>query len=416
MLNNYSTPTSLKSRYNLLNQLSDKLKLKKAEKYSLHDIIQKEKNEIYNMLAKDPNFKESTQKLLPVNKNPEFYNKMFVNEVKKGNYLLNIIEEIRKKKNRKRISFTKKEVNKDDELEILKRKKLKWENEYKLIQSPLIKKNNSFLNKPIKFNESLDKTEEKQNYNDSSRNFKYYKIKPLKNFKHNSKASTIKSQEKKLNNLKNLLFKCEVGINEGENLENDFEKLNKILYEKDKKISSEENTRVNMFKMLEDKKKRRLDESVTFDKYKTMEENKINEFKKELCFKVSDMFAYSNRNEYIKKIKGKFSSKAFDLYLKDLDKINKEISSKRKIEKKNINQLNILLDDFHVGKSLLKKKLNKIKEKHDYIKNNEAECDIDFENMDEENFEKKSKKLRINKSYLKMKEDMTFYSRFKYFF
>ena len=416
MLNNYSTPTSLKSRYNLLNTLSDKLKLKKAEKYSLHDLIQKEKSEVYNMIAKDPNFKESTQKLIPVNKNPDFYNKICVNDFKKGNYLLNIIEEIRRKKNKKRISFTKREVNKEDELEILKRKKLKWENEYKLIQNPLIKKNNSFLNKPIKFNESLDKTEEKQNYNDSSRNFKYYKVKPIKNFKQNSKVINIKSQEKRMNNLKNLLFKCEVGINEGENIENNVEKFHKILHEKDKKISSEENTSVNMFKLLEVKKKRRLDESVTFDKYKTMEENKINEFKKELCFKVSDMLAYSNRNEYIKKIKGKFSSKAFDLYLKDLNKINKEISSKRKIEKNNINHLNILLDDFHVGKSLLKKKLNKINEKNDYLKNIKAEHDIEFENMDEENFEKKSKKLRINKSYLKRKEDITFYSRFKYFF
>ena len=416
MLNNYSTPTSLKSRYNLLNTLSDKLKLKKAEKYSLHDLIQKEKSEVYNMIAKDPNFKESTQKLIPVNKNPDFYNKICVNVFKKGNNLLNIIEEIRRKKNKKRISFTKREVNKEDELEILKRKKLKWENEYKLIQNPLIKKNNSFLNKPIKFNESLDKTEEKQNYNDSSRNFKYYKVKPIKNFKQNSKVINIKSQEKRMNNLKNLLFKCEVGINEGENIENNVEKFHKILHEKDKKISSEENTSVNMFKLLEVKKKRRLDESVTFDKYKTMEENKINEFKKELCFKVSDILAYSNRNEYIKKIKGKFSSKAFDLYLKDLNKINKEISSKRKIEKNNINHLNILLDDFHVGKSLLKKKLNKINEKNDYLKNIKAEHDIEFENMDEENFEKKSKKLRINKSYLKMKENITFYSRFKYFF
>ena len=172
-------------------------------------------------------------------------------------------------------------------------------------------------------------------------------MEPIKKIKQNSKNLTIKSQEKR-NNLKNLIFKCEVGINEGQNIGNNFEKFYKILHGQDKKMSSDEDGQISIFKMLEEKKNNRLDEYSSFDKYKILEEKKVKEFKKDLIFKVSDMLAYSNRNEYSKKIKGKFSFKAFDIYLEDLGAINKENSLKRKIEKNNIKHLNILLDDFHV--------------------------------------------------------------------
>ena len=417
MINSFSTPTSLKSKFNYLNQLSNSLRLKRREKYSLHDLILKEKKEIFNMLAKDPNFKEETHKLIPINKSPDFYRNIFVNAVKNGNYLLNIIEDIQAKKNRIKTPLTQRQENKNTNIEIIKRKKLNWENKYKLLQKQLIKKSNSFLNKSIKFNESLDKQEEKKKYNYNSRNFKYYKMKPIKNIKQNSKFISMKSQEKKINNLKNLLFKCEIGLNEGENIGNEFEKLHKIIHENNKKISSEENSlNINMFKLLEQKKKRRIDESISFDKYRILEEKKMDEFKKDLVFKVSDMLAYSNRNEYNKKIKGKFSIKAFDLYLDDLGTINKKISLNRKIEKNNMNHLNNLLDDFQVGKALLDKKLNVLNEKHDNYKDVKGECNIDFKDNDEDDIIKENKKSRKNLNHLKIKNDMTFYSRFKYFY
>ena len=417
MINSYSTPTFLKSKYNYLNQLSNSLRLKRKEKYSLHDLIQKEKKEIFNMLAKDPNFKEETHNLIPFNKSSDFYSRIFVNAVKSGNYLLNIIENIQTKKNRIKTPVTQKKEDKNQKLEIMKRKKLNWGGKYKLLQKQLIRKNNSFLNKPIKFNESLDKPEEKKNINDNSRNFKYFKMKPKKNIKQNSKFATMKSHEEKINNLKNLLFKCEIGVNNGINLGNDFEKMNKIIHENDKKISSEENNaNVNMFSLLEQKKVRRIDESISFDKYRNLEEKKMNEFKKDLVFKVSDMLAYSNRNEYTKKIKGKLSLKAFDLYLDDLGVINKEISLKRKIEKNNMNHLNNLLDDFHVGKTLLDMKLNELKKKHDKYKDIKGECEIDFKDTDEDDIIIENKKARKNINHQKLKNDMTIYSRFKCFY
>ena len=417
MINSFSTPTSLKSKFNYLNQLSNSLRLKRREKYSLHDLILKEKKEIFNMLAKDPNFKEETHKLIPINKSPDFYRNIFVNAVKNGNYLLNIIEDIQAKKNRIKTPLTQRQENKNTNIEIIKRKKLNWENKYKLLQKQLIKKSNSFLNKSIKFNESLDKQEEKKKYNYNSRNIKYYKMKPIKNIKQNSKFISMKSQEKKINNLKNLLFKCEIGLNEGENIGNEFEKLHKIIHENNKKISSEENSfNINIFKLLEQQKKRRIDESISFDKYRILEEKKMDEFKKDLVFKVSDMLAYSNRNEYNKKIKGKFSIKAFDLYLDDLGTINKKISLNRKIEKNNMNHLNNLLDDFQVGKALLDKKLNVLNEKHDKYKDIKGECNIDFKDNDEDDIIKENKKSRKNLNHLKIKNDITFYSRFKYFY
>ena len=142
----------------------------------------------------------------------------------------------------------------------------------------------------------------------------------------------------------------------------------------------------------------------------------MDEFKKDLVFKVSDMLAYSNRNEYNKKIKGKFSIKAFDLYLDDLGTINKKISLNRKIEKNNMNHLNNLLDDFQVGKALLDKKLNVLNEKHDKYKDVKGECNIDFKDNDEDDIIKENKKSRKNLNHLKIKNNMTFYSRFKYFF
>ena len=242
-------------------------------------------------------------------------------------------------------------------------------------------------------------------------------MKPKKNIKLKSKFATMKSHEEKINNLKNLLFKCEIGVNNGINLGNDFEKMNKIMHENDKKISSEENNaNVNMFSLLEQKKVRRIDESISFDKYRNLEEKKMNEFKKDLVFKVSDMLAYSNRNEYTKKIKGKLSLKAFDLYLDDLGVINKEISLKRKIEKNNMNHLNNLLDDFHVGKTLLDMKLNELKKKHDKYKDIKGECEIDFKDTDEDDIIIENKKARKNINHQKLKNDMTIYSRFKCFY
>ena len=139
MINSFSTPTSLKSKFNYLNQLSNSLRLKRKEKYSLHDLIQKEKKEIFNMLAKDPNFKEETHNLIPFNKSSDFYSRIFVNAVKSGNYLLNIIENIQTKKNRIKTPVTQKKEDKNQKLEIMKRKKLNWGGKYKLLQKQLIR-------------------------------------------------------------------------------------------------------------------------------------------------------------------------------------------------------------------------------------------------------------------------------------
>lgn len=406
MFNNYSTPSSKNHRFDLYNQLSNSFKIKKREKYSLHELIKKEQKEVYNMISKDPNFKGETSKLVPIKKNEDFYKKMFVNAFQKGNYLLNIIKNVKNDKNIIKVPLTQRRVKRNNELEILKRKRMKWENKFKLLPKPLMKKNKSFFHNSNKFNESLDKLEEKNSYVDYSRN-----LKSIKNLKKNFNFITAKS------NLNSLLYKCEVGINEGQSIENNFEQLHKLIHQNDKKICSDENNnqRSSMFKMLEDnKKKKKVDEFSSFDKYKILEEKKMNEFKKDLIFKVSDSLAYSNLNEYNKKIRRKISFNSYDLYLEDVDAINKEISSKRKIEKNNINQLNLLLDDFHMGKELLKKKLDELNEKNEKYKKIKGDVEVDFN--EEEDISKYNKKVILNNKNLKKQDEMTFYSRFKHFF
>ena len=412
MFNNYSTPRAKNYRFDLYNQLSNSFKIKKREKHSLHELIIKEQKEVYNMLSKDPDFKGDISKLVPIKKSEDFYEKVFLKGFQKGNYLLDIIKNIQKKKDTQKAPLTQRLVNRNNKIEILKRKKMKWENRLKLLQKPLIKKNNSFLHSSKKLNESLDKLEEKKSYVDYSRN-----LKPIKNLKKNYNFNTGKSQRKKLSNLHSLLFKCEVGINEGQSIRNNFEQFHKLMHQNDKKISSDEkNNQLNsIFKMLEAvKKKKKIDEFSSFDKYKTLEEKKMKEFKKDLIFKVSDILAYSNRNEYNKKIKSQISFNAYDLYLDDVDTINKKISSKRKIEEKNIEQLNILLDDFHMGKELLKKKLDELNEKNEKYKNIKGDIKIDFN--EEEDISKYNEKVILNNHKLKNPNDITFYSRFKHIF
>ena len=77
-----------------------------------------------------------------------------------------------------------------------------------------------------------------------------------------------------------------------------------------------------MVQMLSDKKMK-LDEMSSNEKFKRLEELKLNELKKEMNLKISDLLAYSNRDEYTKKINNPDISCAYDLYLQDIKSIIK---------------------------------------------------------------------------------------------
>ena len=153
-----------------------------------------------------------------------------------------------------------------------------------------------------------------------------------------------------------------------------------------------------MVQMLSDKKMK-LDEMSSNEKFKRLEELKLNELKKEMNLKISDLLAYSNRDEYTKKINNPDISCAYDLYLQDIKSIIKDNTLKRKIEKDNISQIKSLLEDYQIGKELLKQKIKKFKDSCNNSKNlinKSFEGAKDYGNFEKlKNYLKNKKKIDV---------------------
>ena len=124
--------------------------------------------------------------------------------------------------------------------------------------------------------------------------------------------------------------KCQSGINEGHNIEKEFEKLYFKDYEEKEKINKEKN-QLNMLDILNEQKNRKVEKINFNEKYKAIEEAKFKELKKEIRLKVSESFAFSNRKEYLKKINNPRPSQPYEFYLEELNSINKKNKEKRKI-------------------------------------------------------------------------------------
>ena len=180
-----------------------------------------------------------------------------------------------------------------------------------------------------------------------------------------------------------LIKKCKFGINKGKNVEKNFKSFIHQNHDINKNIINDKSDKnsFNIENLLnEHKNSKKIDEDDFDDKYKFLEKKKYEEFKKELTFKISDLLAYSNRKEYEKKVKNPNLFNEYQLYLEDINSLNKENIFKRKLEKKKMNKINILLEDFQIGKILLKKKLNKYNERdllYKKIKNKSQEEEND---------------------------------------
>ena len=397
MLNNYLTPTAKKDNFNLFDQLNRSVKILKREKYTFHDLIKKEKNDILKMYYKDFYFKAMISDLNKSQKGVAFYNAMFRKAMSKQNYIMNIINRIRMKKNLNKENLTlKKTKNYElEEVELMKRKKINIEKKYKLLKNPLLVKNNSFITNSPRINDSLEKPE--GDIFNKSLNMKLYKIK-IKHFNNkHSKSFTTRSKETKIMNLNSLIYKCLLGINKGNNLEKKVENFFKKQKKEDKKYIKDDNN-ISMVQMLSDKKMK-LDEMSSNEKFKRLEELKLNELKKEMNLKISDLLAYSNRDEYTKKINNPDISCAYDLYLQDIKSIIKDNSLKRKIEKDNISQIKSLLEDYQIGKELLKQKIKKFKDSCNNSKNlinKSFEGAKDYGNFEKlKNYLKNKKKIDV---------------------
>ena len=338
MFNSYFTPTSIKTKVDVFNELNKSIKILKRQKYSFHDMIKKEKSYIYNMLAKNAYFKGIVPRLYKGAKGVPYFNNIFKNALRKRIYFGDILDKINNNQN-----FNENDMNQPktqritkhynlDELELLKRKKIKLENKLKLFPKPLIRKNHSFILKSIKINRSPEKSEEVQNSNNKCLNLKLHKIKikPFDNINENFKSFTTTSRLKKIKKLNNLLDKCKSGIDQGYIIEKKFEKLYDENNKEDKNVN-DENNKNNVIEVLNEDKKRGIDEGDSQEKYKALEELKFKEIKNEINFKISDLLAYSKRSEYKKKVKNPLVYKAYELYLEELNSINKENIIKKNI-------------------------------------------------------------------------------------
>ena len=417
MFNSYFTPTSIKTKVDVFNELNKSIKILKRQKYSFHDMIKKEKSYIYNMLAKNAYFKGIIPRLYKGSKGVPYFNNIFKNALRKRIYFGDILDKINNNQN-----FNESDMNQPktqritkhynlDEVELLKRKKIKLENKLKLFPKPLIRKNHSFILKSIKINRSQEKSEEVQNSNNKCLNLKLHKIKikPFENINENFKSFTTTSRLKKIKKLNNLLDKCKSGIDQGYIIEKKFEKLYDENNKEDKNVN-DENNKNNVIEVLNEDKKRGIDEGDSQEKYKALEELKFKEIKNEINFKISDLLAYSKRSEYKKKVKNPLVYKAYELYLEELNSINKENIIKKNIEKENISKIKNLLEGFHVEKELLNQKINKYTDKINYYKKLEKENENNFNEYDDNN--KEIQEFEKMRSHLKNnKKDMTFITK-----
>ena len=133
MFNSYFTPTSIKTKVDVFNELNKSIKILKRQKYSFHDMIKKEKSYIYNMLAKNAYFKGIVPRLYKGSKGVPYFNNIFKNALRKRIYFGDILDKINNNQN-----FNENDMNQPktqritkhynlDELELLKRKKIKLE-------------------------------------------------------------------------------------------------------------------------------------------------------------------------------------------------------------------------------------------------------------------------------------------------
>ena len=157
------------------------------------------------------------------------------------------------------------------------------------------------------------------------------KNKDLKNYLH-------KKYEQKLK-MENLINKCNEEINFAINMEDNVGKNNNNnksmddIGKKIKNVLKNGDQKVIEEKGLENKK------------YKKLEKEKYDELKRKMDIKVSNNYAYINRKELQEAIRDNETILAYQIYLRDMHKINRNLVQIKKTEKKNMNLVENLLED-----------------------------------------------------------------------
>ena len=387
----------------------------KGKKITFHDTIQENKDFIFNFFDSQPYYNEYMPMIIKNSRGIHFYKKIIKKGLEaKSDFFKSIFKAITKSNEglSPKIEKTKGiRYYKIPKLELLKRRKQRYDN-YLLNKNKTaydkikpLKKNKSMgeiinpqnktanelmpkssidnktinnfnntnyniLNSTItadtfhtnnKKNESMINFHNKYSLNKKMPTFYFPKnisnlIKDTKDNLNISKSNK-KSKRAKKRELENLLNKCDEGlyfaINMGDDVENNSQ--NKSIEEVNKKLKD----------VLENKDKKLIEEKgLRNKKYQILEREKFNELKRKMDIKVSDVYAYVNRKELNNFMRDNDTIFAYQIYLRDMNKINDWIAKKKIIEKKNISTVKELLDNTFRQKEFLKYKIDKY-----YIKN-----------------------------------------------
>lgn len=366
MINRKCTSFTYRKKNNIFENLlnnsnkSEKENIKN-EQQSLHEIIQKDKDMLFNIYSQKPFFKE----ILPHLKYQPDSELNHQNDTQNPNYFEKLMKNI-EKTNKINIKKFKPYINhKSHNIEKIKRKKFKFDKNLLLKRPSYMKRNYSILlNKSHSTNEST-KNIHKINISNIINNYSFDKSKKIKIKQSNSFVANAK--EKRIEGFNNLLNLCKGEINHGNHVGKDFEKFNIKVSEDIKEIIQKDSKKEQNLKDQKMIGKEMMDNEN--DKYKIKEKEYFNDIKKKIDIKISEVYAYSNRKEYNKVIKDKESNKAYDIYLRDINIINQKIGEKKIIEKQSINKIKLLLDDVFIGKEYLKHRINEYKGKYGELKN-----------------------------------------------
>ena len=321
---------------------------------TLHDKIEKDKDIIFKIYSQKSYFQE----ILPYLKYQGNYNSIPVqetkNESKKENNFESILQSIGKKnKNhsillRPNLTKIKKKMNlSTNDSQTIKKKS--FIRNLLLKKTPNKRANSLISTKNYQTNEISKKTN--ISYSKPSNN-SLNKNRKLKLIRSNSYMTIMKS--KRIDHFNYILDLCKGGISNGEKFDKKFVKYNNKISNYIKKIMTKDSKKVKSFKDM-----KKIDNDMSDknnDKYKIQEKNYYNDMKKNLDTKISIVYAYSNRKEFNKMINNKETHEAYDLYLRDINKINQIREEHKEIEQKSIKETISLLEDVNKGKELLKNK------------------------------------------------------------
>ena len=386
-------------------------KEKKEENNNLHNTIEKNKNSLYNIYYDDPYFNEIVKyhnerakykvrklkkhlSILVKNSMKLSKNNLLRKDTKKlskSNSLPNLfsvitnkIQEIEKEDlEKKKINFTKK-------LSFFDGQNIKEENKEEKKNIPWLiglKKNNPVkqLLLPIKIEENLPKNLENKQPNI----FKQISVQKrastiiigrenIQNFsniiqsqmnKEKESSSLYEKPKYKVTKLSSLVGKCNLEIKRARSIDDYIEKNNEILSHEYNEMLHKKNKLLENYDktVIEEKEKKK-------NKYQLLQEQEIQEIKNRINVKISDDYAYKNKNIIKKLIKRKGQS-PYEMFLKELKILNNEKEKKKEAEDRDMRTIENILDLTYKDKEYLKFQLSEKDKKYKKMKEEEQNGD-----------------------------------------